>query len=192
MTTFIYGQRWPVYAKEWDRMVINPNRVGEAKRIAVKLFASKDRYLGVEKSTGVPWYMIAVIHMRESSQNWSRSLAQGDPWNKVSTHVPKGRGPFHSWEEAAIDALNIDGLAKVIDWRLEKVAFHLERYNGLGYFNHGIPSPYLWSWTNIQKPGKYIADGVWSSTATDTQPGCMPLIKSLMDLDPTIKPIRET
>src|SRR5688572_12086151 len=73
--------------------------------VAKRLHAAKARYQAVAAKAGVPWFVIAVIHQRESSQNFARSLAQGDPWDRVSTHVPKGRGPFNSWEEAAIDAL---------------------------------------------------------------------------------------
>lgn len=50
----------------------------------------------VERITGVPWFVIAVIHQRDASQGWDRSIAQGYPWDKVSIHVPKGRGPFVS------------------------------------------------------------------------------------------------
>jgi lysozyme family protein len=87
--------------KRWAIAKLTRNFAGIAKA----LIASKPRYQAVEAKTGVPWFVIAVIHERESSQNWGRSLAQGDPWNRVSTHVPAGRGPFISREEAAIDAL---------------------------------------------------------------------------------------
>src|SRR3954468_4720639 len=93
----------------------NAKRWADAKLLKVSSFVSvagrlagwnaKQRYQPVALKTGVPWFVIAVIHEREASQNWSKSLAQGDPWNKKSVHVPKGRGPFKSWEEAAIDAL---------------------------------------------------------------------------------------
>ena len=73
--------------------------------VAKRLVAAKQRYLTVSDKTGIPWPFIAVTHQRESSQDWSKSLAQGDPWNKESTHVPAGRGPFKTWEEAAYDAL---------------------------------------------------------------------------------------
>src|ERR1700731_3762935 len=66
---------------------------------------AKQRYHAVSAKTGVPWFAIAVIHEREASQDWTGNLAQGDPWNRVSVHVPAGRGPFKSWEDAAIDAL---------------------------------------------------------------------------------------
>jgi lysozyme family protein len=67
--------------------------------------AAKARYQGVSAKTGVPWAFVAVAHERECWQDWTGSLAQGDPWNRVSVHVPAGRGPFASWEQAAIDAL---------------------------------------------------------------------------------------
>jgi hypothetical protein len=51
----------------------------------------------------VLWFVIAVIHQRGSSQDFDRSLAQqGGPWNRMSIHIPKGKGPFPSWEVAAI------------------------------------------------------------------------------------------
>ena len=78
---------------------------GSFNSVAKHLVEAKQRYLTVTSKTGVPWAVIAVIHEREASQDWTRSLAQGDPWNRVSVYVPAGRGPFTSWEEAAIDAL---------------------------------------------------------------------------------------
>src|ERR1700681_3303171 len=66
---------------------------------------AKAQYTTVQQYTGVPWFVIAVIHEREADQRWDANIAQGDPWNAVSTHVPTGRGPFQSWIAAAIDAL---------------------------------------------------------------------------------------
>ena len=187
-----YRDMWPRYAEWWDKSGITQSRASEVKATAKRLFASKTRYQAVEAKTGVPWWMIAVIHEREASQSWSASLAQGDPWNRRSTHVPRGRGPFHSWEEAAIDALHYDGVDRVKDWRLEKALYYLEEFNGWGYHARGLPSPYLWGATNIQRRGKYTSDGHWSSTAWDQQLGCAALLHELMELDPTIKPERET
>ena len=90
-------------ARRWSRAKMV--RGDEFAAVARKLVAARSRYQIVAARTGVPWFVIAVIHQRESSQNWSASLAQGDPWNRISTHVPKGRGPFKSWEDAAVDAL---------------------------------------------------------------------------------------
>ncbi len=183
---------WPHYAEWWDNSHVLTARVEEVRKTANRLFHAKSRYQAVEAETGVPWYMIAIIHEREASQSWSASLAQGDPWNRRSTHVPRNRGPFHSWEEAAIDALHYDGLDRIKDWRLEKVLHHLEQFNGWGYHNKGLPSPYVWGATNIQRMGKYVSDGHWSSTAWDHQLGGAAMLRELMELDPTINPERES
>ena len=187
-----YGSLWPTYKVQWDHMRINDSRQHEFEAIAKRLIAAKDRYKFVEAKTGVPWYMIAVIHERESSQNWYDSLAQGDPWDRVSVHVPRGRGPFSSWEAAAIDALRLQGFENVIDWRLEKILYHLEAYNGWGYSTHATPSAYLWAGTNQYHSGKYIADGVWDESAVDTQAGTAALLSCMMKLDSSISPERET
>jgi len=157
--------------------------------VAKRLVAAKQRYLTVSERTGIPWPFIAVTHQRESSQNWSRSLAQGDPFDQVSTHVPAGRGPFNSWEEAAYDALVNCGpyAARNKDWSIGGLLTLLERYNGVGYVNRGLPSPYLWSGTDQYKSGKYVRDGVFDPEAVDKQLGCAGLIMAMMQLDPTIK-----
>ena len=62
----------------------NANRWASAKLLRKADFASvashlmdaKARYRSVEGRTLVPWYVIAVIHERESSQDWKGSLAR--------------------------------------------------------------------------------------------------------------------
>ena len=172
----------------------NAQRWGDARftrnfGVAPKcLVAAKSHYEAVAKTTGVPWAIIAVIHERESSQNWSRSLAQGDPWNQVSVHVPAGRGPFASWEEAAVDALVncAPYAARWRDWSIGGALTLLEHYNGLGYARRGVPSPYVWAGTDQYRAGKYVRDGVYDPQAVDRQPGCAALLKAMMEIDPTI------
>lgn len=170
--------------------------------VARRLVAAKARYLAVSAKTGIPWPFIAVTHQRESSQNWSRSLAQGDPWDRISTRVPAGRGPFRSWEEAAYDALvNCHPhAARNKDWSIGGLLTKLEEYNGLGYAggpssskgpNAGkkFPpqaSPYIWSGTDQYKSGKYVADHDFRPEAVDKQLGCAGLIMAMMSLDPSI------
>lgn len=187
-----YASQWPIYAKQWDGMEIFPAHLNEVNGVAQRLFTAKSRYAAVEQATTVPWYMIACIHERESSQDWKASLAQGDRWDRVSIHVPAGRGPFASWEAAAIDALHLDGLTLVKDWRIEKTIYYWTKYNGWGYYAHNIPSPYVFGATNIQKAGKYVRDGVWSFNTMDTQIGCAAMLKQLMILDTTIIIQRES
>jgi lysozyme family protein len=193
MTNPTYGSLWPRYAKQWDSMSIRPNKVNTFKAIAQKLVSLKSHYVAVEKRTGVPWYMVALLHMRESDNDFRTQLAQGDPLSRVSVHVPRGRGPFNTWEDGAYDALvTLKGWNRVIDWRLEKILYYAELYNGWGYFYHGVPSAYLWAGSTIYSGGKYVADGVWSSSAQDVQPGVAPVLKCMIELDPTINPKRES
>jgi len=168
---------------------------GTFKAVASHLVApvAKQRYQAVSAKLAsmdltVPWPFIAVAHERESSQDWTASLAQGDPWNRVSVHVPAGRGPFRSWEEAAIDALvNCSPhAARNRDWSIGGTLTMLERYNGLGYASRGRPSPYIWSGTNQYVSGKYVRDGVYDPDAVDGQLGCAGLLMAMMALDPTI------
>jgi hypothetical protein len=103
--------------------------------------------------------------------------------------VPKGRGPFPTWEAGAYDALvTLKGLDKIKDWPIERVIYECERYNGFGYRTRGKPSAYLWSFSNIYEGGKFIKDGPegWSPTTWDQQCGTMPLLKHMMALDASI------
>lgn len=173
-------------ARRWANA--KPTRKGEAANVASRLYKARQRYQAVERETGVPWPAIAVIHERESSQDWRASLAQGDPWNRVSVHVPAGRGPFASWEAAAIDALVKcpPFLARHKDWSIAAALTALETYNGIGYAARGVPSPYLWSGTNRYRAGKYVRDGVYDPGKVDPQLGCAALMLALMELDPEI------
>jgi len=173
-------------AKRWA--LARLTRKAEAATVALRLHKAKQRYKAVERQTGVPWPVIAVIHERESSQQWNASLAQGDPWKRVSVHVPAGRGPFDCWEAAAVDALVKcpPFLARHKDWSIAGALTALEMYNGLGYAARGVPSPYLWSGTNQYRSGKYVRDGVYDPGKIDPQLGCAALLMALMELDPAI------
>ena len=176
-------QRWQLahIRPEWQQLI---NTV--ARHLVDP--GAKTRYQAVAQTTSVPWPVIAVIHERESSQSWTASLAQGDPWNRSSIHVPKGRGPFHSWEEAAVDALEncAPFAAKWTDWSISGALCLLEQYNGEGYWMHGIPSPYLWSGTDQYRRGKYTADGHLDLFAVDRQTGCAALLMGMAVLDSTV------
>jgi lysozyme family protein len=168
----------------------NAKPIRNFSSVAMHLVApnAKERYRAVSAKTGVPWAVIAVVHERESSQDWTGSLAQGDPWNRVSIHVPAGRGPFRSWEEAAVDALVncTPHTARNKDWSIGGTLTKLEEYNGLGYASRGAPSPYVWSGTNQYRSGKYVRDGVYDPNTVDRQLGCVGLLMAMMALDPTI------
>lgn len=187
----LYRNKWPVYAKQWDAMKIRESAEKDVADFCHRAILGKQRYQKVEDKTGVPWWMVAIIAERESGQDWTRSLAQGDRWNRRSVNVPKGRGPFQSWEAAALDALHIDNLDLVTDWRLEKSLYYFEKFNGFGYHNKGLPSPYIWGGTTVQQAGKYTSDGRFNPRSWDNQLGCAAMLRGLMDRDQTIQPKRE-
>ncbi len=158
-------------------------------RVAV---ANKGRYLAIARQAGMPdiaWVFIAVSHYRESSQDFSRSLAQGDLWNRVSTHVPAGRGPFQSFEDAAVDALVkcAPYASRLKDWSIGGMLTNLERFNGIGYAARGVPSAYVWSGTDQYRSGKFVADGVYDPNKVDAQLGVAGLIMVMMELDLSIR-----
>ncbi len=176
-------------ARRWAAAKLT--REPEFTRPAKVAVANKGRYLAIARSAGMPdiaWVFIAVSHYRESSQDFSRSLAQGDRWNEVSHNVPRGRGPFKSFEDAAVDALVKCSpyAARLKDWSIGGMLTALERYNGIGYAAKGIPSPYVWSGTDQYRSGKYVADGVFDPDTVDKQLGCAGLILTMMQLDPSI------
>lgn len=179
--TVVNGRRWAVAH-------VNPGKVSLFSSVAKRLVAAKARYQAIQKLTDVPWFVIAVIHEREASQRFDRSIAQGDPWNRVSTHVPIGRGPFLSFEDAAVDALvNCSPhAARNKDWSAGGAMTLLESYNGLGYASKGVPSPYVWSGTDQYRSGKYVRDHVYDPNTVDAQLGCAGLILAMKALDPTI------
>lgn len=177
-------------AARWKAMHTNAAIGTMLDSVADRLISAtaKPRYQAVAATTGVPWYVIAVIHERESSQSWAAGLAQGDPWNQVSVHIPRGIGPFADWEGAAEYALQScpPFAERWGDWSIGGSLTLLEEYNGLGYAARGVPSPYLWAGTDQYRSGKYIADGHYDPAAIDTQLGCAALLARMIVIDHTI------
>ena len=172
--------------RRWQAMHVTPALIATLDHVAARLAtpAARARYEAISAATGVPWDVIAVIHEREASQSWAANLAQGDPWNHVSIHVPRGRGPFHSFEAAAEDALVncAPHAARWKDWSPGGRLTLLEQYNGLGYAARGLPSPYIWASTDQYVRGKYIADGHFDPNAVDHQLGCAALLARMAQI----------
>lgn len=185
----IYARKWSQYAKQWDTMIINASRRGEATRAAQYALDHMKIYKEIETATGVPWSMVAITHRRESDAQdalgnplFTSYLGNGQPLSKRTTIVPKGRGPFtgpNAFVDGAIDAYHIDRLDKIVDWRLEKVLYYSELFNGAGYDARGLPSPYLWGGTTIQQKGKFVADHKFDGRKVDGQLGCCAILKMM-------------
>jgi len=137
--------------------------------------ANQNRYQNVSDSTGVPWYVVAAIHNLEASLDFNCHLYNGDPLTARTVHVPAGQptvgDPPFTWEQSAIGALQYDGFTTWTDWTLAGMLYKLESYNGFGYRDHGINTPYLWSFSNNYTSGKYVADGSYDPSAVSDQCG---------------------
>ena len=189
-------------AARWSKVAILPGRRPELEATARRILSHKDRYRHVEaglvaQSRYVPWWFIGIVHIREADGDFACQLSQGDALDRVSRHVPRGRGPFldhpgETWDaftRGCFDAL-IDCAPHAAfndDWSPQGALTMFEEYNGLGYAARGMPSPYVWSGTDQYHSGKYVADGVFSAGAVDTQPGCAALLKIMLDLDADVK-----
>jgi lysozyme family protein len=168
------------YRAKWNN--IRFTRSSSSDEWARRILKLKPRYQAVEKQTGVPWWWIAVTHMRESSCNFAGVLHNGEHiigTGRKTRLVPAGRGPFTSWEQAAVDAIRMKGLHKITDWSIERALYEFERFNGWGYHWKRQPSPYVWAGTTYYRSGKYVRDGVYDPSHVDTQMGCAAVCKSL-------------
>jgi lysozyme family protein len=165
-------------------------RTEEVDDVARKLlgFVNSGRYDGPCLATGVPRIVAAASFEREASSNFRLSPAQGDPWNQVSHHVPRGVGPFRSWGDAAEWAYRHEGFDKIGagNWSWERACFESEMFNGFGYRAHGVHSPYLWAGTSIYRNGKFTSDGHFDAGAVDRQLGVVPVMRRMIDINPAL------
>lgn len=158
------------------------------KVIIPKIIKNKAVYKTVADSLGCPIAFVACLHVRESSSDvgvFEDYLGNGQPLSRVTTIVPKGRGPFKSWSAGAIDALKVlKGIDKIKSWDLERMIYEWERFNGFGYRKKGINSPYVWSKIlTIYKKGKFVKDRTFDKDKVDEQIGCYALYLELVKQD---------
>lgn len=153
---------------------------------ANKILDGMARYQAVEKLTGVPWFFIGALHYRESTCDFSDCLANGQSIGRVTSIEPKGAGPWATWEDSAVWALQHEGFLSVTDWTGTEVwgvcLFEGERFNGEGYHLHGWANPYLFGGTNYYSSGKYIRDHVYDPSVVDPQIGIAPLMKRVLQI----------
>lgn len=173
------------YGTLWESCTIRPQRAATVDAVVDRITKHRKRYEAAAKGAGVPWYVVAIIHQLESSGNFETHLHNGDPLSARTKRVPAGRPatgkPPFTWEESAADALRLQKLDQWRDWSVPGTLFVFERYNGMGYRNRGLPSPYLWSFSTHYSKGKFVADGRFSPTAVSEQCGAAVLLRRLVE-----------
>lgn len=160
----------------------------ELLRIQTDIEKNKQRYTEVEKKTGVPWQVIAVLHYEEGALDFNTHLHNGDPLSERTVNPPSKRpragNPPFAWEDSAIDCLEYEDLKNWYDWSLAGILYKLEGFNGWSYRLHGINSPYLWAGSTHYTAGKVMADGTWSDSAVSKQLGAAVVLKALLAKHP--------
>jgi lysozyme family protein len=181
----------PGYAETWRNARIRPEYRGAVEAVADRIIANKKRYQAISDVTNVPWFVVGLLHKMECELDFGKHLHNGDSLKRKTWRVPAGRpvtgsAPF-TFEESAIDALTYDGLDKCADWGVERLAFMAEKFNGFGYYQYGVQSPYLWSFTTVYTRGKYATDGVYKAGLVSKQSGVMAVLKVLIERDADVR-----
>lgn len=181
---------------EYERRlsVARVTRAGEVNEVAQKLLRPSviGMHKRLEAKTGVPALWSACAFEREASSDFSKALGQGDRWDRVSVNVPRGKGPFGSWLQAAEYYEHYDHVDdNSAPWTMAYACWKWEVYNGFGPRDRGRVSGYVFAGTDQYDPptgkgGKYVADGIWSPGTVDKQLGCAALALRMIELDPSL------
>lgn len=172
---------------------ILPSIRSVALSTAKRLLLSRSRYETIQQLTTVKVVPCSCIHERECDADFRCALCNGERiigTGRKTTLVPRGYGPWATFEAGAQTAFAIDGLDKIAamseGWTFERAVYEWELYNGFGPRDHGKHSGYPWAGTNIYNGGKYVADGVWNPRAWDQQLGCVTVALAIAELAPDL------
>jgi lysozyme family protein len=181
---------------------ILPGKKKELDTVLAQYTANKARYDKVAQATGIPGMLICAIHYREGF-SYNRYLHNGEPLGRPTTYVPAGiLFKENEWEQAAIHALggNVTdnngrkSLNVFQDLRNQlglgadskdigaMMAFS-ERYNGMGYRGKGIRSCYVYAGTNLNQPGRYVADHKFDAKSVDQRLGTAAIIMGIQSME---------
>lgn len=182
----------PDFQKMWEECRLDQEsfKLKMLDTVCREIKENKARYLNVVLSGSIydaPWGILASLHFREASLNFSRNMVNGQPLNQKTTLVPVGVGPFPSWESGAAFALwykqsLFKDCKTQSDWLQA-----CERYNGMGYRRRGLNSPYVWAFTDqsdergLYKERTFFGKAMswFDSGALNTRPGVAAIMRSL-------------
>lgn len=177
----------PEYEAWFAALTIRQENLSKVKFAVDELIENKADYQKAAQATNdkMPWAFVGVIHAMECSFSFVKHLHNGDPLTNRTTNEPKNRPvsgtPPFSWQVSAVDALIFDGFKQESDWSVARMLYLLEKYNGFGYRFKQLPTPYLWSFSNLFSKGKFVADHKFDPEAPSKQCGAAVMLKSLID-----------
>jgi lysozyme family protein len=173
------------YQGYFDECVVRPEFQPNVDYYVKRLRQGQASYRQIESELGIAWPFVGLIHAMECGFNFYGHLHNGDPLTARTVHVPKGRPaspePPYTWMQSALDALRLKKLDQVTDWSVPHMLFLLEGYNGFGYRRRGVPTPYLWSFSNIYERGKFVLDGKFDPDAVSKQCGAALMLKAILN-----------
>lgn len=179
-----YGALKDEYQLYYDRCETRPPFKGNVAYYLKKLQHGRLFYEEVARETGVPWAFIGVIHGMECGFDFGAHLHNGDPLTTRTVQAPAGRpvvgAPPFDWRVSAKDALTLKGFHQIEDWSVPRMLYLLEKYNGFGYRMRRLPTPYLWSFSNLYDKGKFVRDGVFDANAVSKQCGAALVLKAAL------------
>jgi len=129
-----------------------------------------------------PWQLIAALHIREAGGDFKKNFLNGQPLGMRTTWVPKGRGPYATWEDSVVDGLSIKGFPD--KWSVANTLHFSQLYNGMGYTMRNRQaivggSPYLYAFSSVYKIGYFISDGKFSDKHAALGVGVAVILKEL-------------
>lgn len=173
----------PNWQEIWEKCEIDPEHQNAVDVICRKITRAEPKlnYQLVEKNTGVPWELVAALHYRESSLDFTTYLHNGEKLGTTTKLVPKGiYFGKNQWHEAAEHAMRHDNLHVKEYKKGGDYLVAAEKFNGLGYRKTNEYSPYVLAGTNQHdETGKYVADGKYSATAQEKQIGVAAILIGL-------------
>lgn len=181
----------PDFRRRIAAAVLTRRRETNRRAAALVMPAVVDRFRPAHEKLGIPLVWMICSFERESGCNFSKSPAQGDPWNRPSVHVPRGVS-FKSFEDAAVWSYRHDGIAGAkYPWSMTYACYAWNLFNGFGPNDHGRVSGYVFAGTDQYDPpaglgGKYVADGKWDPDTVDQQLGCLALATCMIALAPEL------
>lgn len=168
---------------------ISPLRLGEIDGIISQVMMHLDKYQAIEDEAGTPWFVVALIHNLECSLSFERHLHNGDPLARPTVNDPAHRPPgwlelppaMRTWHRSALDALAYDHLDHCEGWDIAEICFRFEGFNGFGYRQYGVHSPYLWAGSQHYVKGKYVGDHDYDPNAVSKQLGSAVILKRMAE-----------
>jgi len=170
--------------KIWTVSKIRPERLGAVNQHVNTIMNNKARYKAAEALCGVPWFVIGILHGLEADYNFHTILANGDPLGTPTHHEPRGL-IAHTWEEGVVISFTHEKYMHLTGWNLLSLILdRIEAYNGMGYRNiYHVPSPYLYSFTNVYTRGKYDTDEHFNPWSVSQQCGAVAILLRMVQLN---------